>query len=93
MSVVPLHPEGHAVWELAPDLLLVHKPAGHREDPHTHPYALRLRVLRGRLLLEAEPHAMVLTAGETTTVAANASHATIATAVTWLVAERLPGGA
>ncbi|MFN8644463.1 MAG: hypothetical protein U0802_23440 [Candidatus Binatia bacterium] len=45
----PLTPGGHAVWELAPGLLLVFKPRGHREAIHAHPHGQRLRVLRGAL--------------------------------------------
>ena len=84
----------HTVFLLAPDLLLVFKPRGHREAAHVHPRRQRLRVLRGRLLvrtaqrvitLEPSSRPLVLGAGRT--------HATQAAADTWLIAERLPARA
>ena len=44
----------HAVYRLAPDLLLVFKPRGHREAMHAHPYRQRLQVLRGSLAVEID---------------------------------------
>jgi quercetin dioxygenase-like cupin family protein len=80
----------HAVYRLAPDLLLVFKPRGHREAEHAHPRRQRLRVLRGRLavhlgtgrvLLEPASRPLVLPAGRV--------HGTVAERATWLVAESL----
>ena len=50
----------HAVFRLAPDLLLVFKPRGHREDEHHHPHRQRLRVLRGQLVVHTGTRRIVL---------------------------------
>jgi quercetin dioxygenase-like cupin family protein len=86
--IVPLAGESHAVYRLAADLLLVFKPAGHREAEHVHTRAQRLRVLRGQLRVERAGAATVLgPASEPLTLAAGESHATVALTDTWLVAE------
>ena len=80
----------HSVYELAPDLLLVFKPRGHREAPHAHPYAQRLRVLRGRLEVRTARGLKVIEAGgRTLQIAAGREHATRARSDTWLIAEKL----
>lgn len=78
----------HAVHRLAPGLLLVFKPAGHREEPHAHAYRQTLRVLRGALRVHTARSSVVLRARDgTLTIAAGRRHATEALADTWLVAE------
>ena len=80
----------HAVYELAPGLLLVFKPRGHREEEHAHLYGQRLRILRGRLAVRIAGRMEVLTAkSDPFTIAAGRRHATRARAATWLVAERI----
>jgi len=79
---------GHAVYRLAPDLLLVFKPRGHREDEHAHPHRQRLHVLRGRLLVRTARAAVTLDESSPVYVMpAGRRHATEALADTWLVAE------
>jgi len=78
----------HAVYRLAPDLLLVFKPRGHYEPPHAHPHYQRLRVLRGRLRVDSARGAVVLTPySRAYALAPGRSHATHALADTWLIAE------
>lgn len=85
----PLTPGGHAVWELAPGLLLVFKPRGHREAIHAHPHGQRLRVLRGALEIRTARGVRRLAAGAPAVrIAAGRAHATRALADTWLIAER-----
>ena len=80
----------HAVYELTPDLLLVFKPRGHREATHAHPYAQRLRVLRGRLEVRTARGVVRVAAGDRPLrIAAERSHSTRALADTWLLVERL----
>ena len=87
----PLPSIVHAVFELAPGLLLVFKPRGHREPTHAHPHAQRLRVLRGRLEVTTARGAVRIAArGRALRIAAGREHATRALADTWLIAERLP---
>ena len=81
---------GHAVYRLAPDLLLVFKPRGHREEEHLHPHRQRLRVLRGALAVRTsrgetvlEPHSRPLT------LAAGRLHSTRALRDTWIIAESI----
>ena len=78
----------HALFRLAPDLLLVFKPRGHREDEHVHPHRQRLRVLRGKLLVRTSRRAITLRpASRPLTLAAARAHETIALEDTWLVVE------
>jgi quercetin dioxygenase-like cupin family protein len=83
----PLPTDRHAVYRLAPDLLLVFKPRGHRERPHAHPYPQRLHVLRGTLAVERGARIDVVAADGTVTIAANEPHATEARDDTWLLAD------
>ena len=84
----------HAVFRLAPDLLLVFKPRGHREAAHVHPHRQRLRVLRGRLVVRATNRMITLEPGSRPLVlGAGRTHATQAATDTWLIAERLPARA
>ena len=86
-----LRPRQHAVFRLAPDLLLVFKPRGHREGAHAHPHRQRLRVLRGLLMVRTARRSTVLRASSPPlTLAAGRTHATVALRDTWLVAERSP---
>lgn len=81
----------HAVYELAPGLLLVFKPRGHREVTHAHAHGQRLRVLRGALEVRtARGVVRVAAGGRPLRIAAGRAHATRALADTWLIAERLP---
>lgn len=78
----------HAVYRLAPRLLLVFKPRGHRESEHAHTHGQRLRVLSGALLVRTARSALTLDDPDTPlTLAAGRRHATEALADTWLVAE------
>jgi len=80
----------HSVFELAPGLLLVFKPRGHREAEHAHPHGQRLRVLRGRLEVSTARAVRELTPSvRPMRIAAGRRHATRALADTWLIAERL----
>jgi quercetin dioxygenase-like cupin family protein len=81
----------HAVFQLAPDLLLVFKPRGHREDAHGHPHRQRLRVLSGLLEVRTARQSTLLRANSPPlTLAAGRTHATVALRDTWLVAECCP---
>lgn len=83
----------HAVHRLAPGLLLVFKPRGHREAVHAHPHRQRLRVLRGVLRIETARRVLLLDASsEPLTLAPQRRHATEALADTWLVAETVEPG-
>ncbi|HSP98965.1 MAG TPA: hypothetical protein VL049_17220 [Candidatus Dormibacteraeota bacterium] len=78
------------MYELAPGLLLVFKPRGHRETVHAHAYGQRLRVLRGRLEVRTARGVVCIEAGgRALRIAAGRAHATRARADTWLIAERL----
>jgi hypothetical protein len=78
----------HAIYRLAPDLLLVFKPRRHREADHAHPHLQRLRVLRGRLEVETGAASTVLDASSAALVLeAGQRHATEALEDTWLLAE------
>ena len=80
----------HAVYRLAPDLLLVFKPRGHREAEHTHPHRQRLRVLRGKLEVRVGRRCVTLDAGSRAFfVPAERRHETVALLNTWLLAESL----
>ena len=84
----------HTVYRLAPDLLLVFKPRGHREAEHVHPHRQRLRVLRGRLAVYTATRTVHLIArNRALTLAAGRAHATLAIEDTWLLAETLPARA
>ena len=86
----PLPARRHAVYRLAPDLLLVFKPRGHSEAEHAHPHRQRLRVLRGRLEVRIGARTVCLEPyGRTLTVAAGRRHTTLAVGDTWLIAESL----
>jgi hypothetical protein len=83
----------HAVFRLAPGLLLVFKPRGHTETTHAHPHAQRLVVLRGRLSVRTRSmRAVLVPCARPHVLAAGTPHATRALADTWLVAEGLPRG-
>ena len=80
----------HAVYRLAPDLLLVFKPRGHREAEHAHPRRQRLRVLRGKLEVRTGQRRVTLDASSRPYfVPAERPHETVALQNTWLVAESL----
>jgi len=88
-----LRSDRRRVYRLAPDLLLVFKPRGHREDEHSHAHRQRLRVLRGALLVRTARTTVKLeTASKPLTLAPGRRHATEALADTWLVAETLDSG-
>ena len=81
---------GHAVYELAPGLLLVFKPRGHREEEHAHPQGQRLSILAGRMIVRTPRKSEVLTARRAPfSIPAGRRHATEATADTWLVVRRI----
>ncbi len=81
-------PHRHALYRLAPDLLLVFKPRGHREATHAHAHRQRLRVLRGRLAVTIGGRRVVLTASSRPlTLRLGVAHDTEALHDTWLVAE------
>jgi hypothetical protein len=80
----------HLVFALAPGLLLVFTPRGHREAVHAHRYAQRLRVLRGRLEVRTARGVVQVAAGDRPLrIGAGRPHAPRALAGTWLIAERL----
>jgi quercetin dioxygenase-like cupin family protein len=82
--------ERHRVYRLAPDLLLVFKPRGHREVAHSHSYAQRLRVLRGKLQVRRGRRTSVMQAGgRPITIASGSGHETVAVTATWLIVELL----
>ena len=81
----------HAIYRLAPDLLLVFKPRGHREATHAHAHRQRLQVLRGTLVVHMGRRRVTLTpTSRRLTLRAGRTHATLALRDTWLVAESLP---
>jgi hypothetical protein len=88
----------HRVYQLAPGLLVVFKPRGHREAVHIHPQRQRLRVLRGALRVSIGVGARLRTRtlrprSRPLSIAAGRSHETLAVCDTWLVAESSePGG-
>ena len=90
MRVRALASSQHAIYRLAPDLLLVFKPRGHRETEHAHPYRQRLRVLRGRLVVRMGTRRMTLQpGGRPLLLAAGRAHDTVAVQDTWLLTESL----
>ena len=83
----------HAVFRLAPDLLLIFKPRGHREAEHTHAHRQRLRVLRGHLVVRTRGGTVALRpTSRPLTLAAGRAHETLAMKDTWLLAESLLPG-
>lgn len=89
------HPsiQSHTVFELAPDLLLVFKPRGHREAVHAHAHRQRLRVLRGVLRVHLGTRSIMLRPGSRPlSIAPGRGHETLAVEDTWLVAEGQPAG-
>ena len=81
----------HAAYRLAPDLLLVFKPRGHREATHAHPYRQRLQVLRGTLVVHVGRRRVTLTpTGRHLTLRAGRVHDTLALRDTWVLAQSLP---
>jgi hypothetical protein len=88
IRIAELPTVAHAVYRLAPDLLLVFKPRGHREATHAHPHRQRLRILRGRLRVDSARGAVELApADRVYLLAAGRAHSTVALADTWLIAE------
>ena len=78
----------HRVFHLAPGLLLVFKPRGHREAVHAHGHGQRLRVLRGVLRVAIGQRRCTLRPGSPPlSIAAGRSHETFAVRDTWVVAE------
>jgi quercetin dioxygenase-like cupin family protein len=76
------------VYRLAPDLLLVFKPRGHREATHDHSHGQRLQVLRGTLVVQIGNRRVTLTpTSRRLTLRAGRAHATRALCNTWLLAE------
>jgi len=92
-AVVPPNPSAaavHAVYEIAPGLLLVFKPRGHREPEHEHAHRQRLLVLRGRLVVRTARGRMVVSPlSGPLVLPAGRRHSTEAPVDTWLVAEAL----
>jgi len=89
-SIRALPTAAHAVHRLAPGLLLVFKPRGHREPLHAHPHRQRLRLLRGSLRVDTARGAVTLASSSRPYVlAAGREHSTHALADTWLIAESL----
>jgi quercetin dioxygenase-like cupin family protein len=90
MRIRSLSARRHAVYRLAPDLLLVFKPRAHREAEHVHTHRQRLRVLRGELLVRRGRHRNRLTsASRALVLPAGLAHETVAVRDTWLLAESL----
>ena len=96
--MIDLEPAEHAIFRLGEGLLLVFKPAGHREALHSHPYAQGLRVLRGRIEVQVQTGERTPSAGEARLLSprdaplhlpAGMPHETVALEPTWLVAERV----
>ncbi len=81
----------HAVFLLDSGLLLVFKPRGHREEVHAHPHRQRLRVLRGKLVVQVGQRTVALQpASRPLTVGVGCAHATVAVEDCWLLAQALP---
>ena len=78
----------HAVYRLAPDLLLVFKPRGHREEEHSHPHRQKLRVLSGALAVRtARGETILRPQSPPLRLAAGRAHSTRALQDTWVLAE------
>jgi hypothetical protein len=81
----------HAIWRLAPDLLLVFKPRKHREASHAHEHAQRLYVVAGCLEVNLGGRARILRASSRPMrIPSGRIHTTIALEDTWLVARAEP---
>lgn len=90
MSVKHLSTRRHAVFRLAPDLLLVFKPRGHREEAHAHAHQQRLRVLRGALRVRIGARTVTLRpSSRPFNLRAGRAHETLAVQDTWLLAEAM----
>jgi hypothetical protein len=86
-NIVRLDRGAHAVYRLAPELLLVFKPRGHSEPAHAHAHRQQLRILRGRLRVSTARGDVTLTqASRAYSLAAGRTHSTRALSDTWLVA-------
>jgi hypothetical protein len=79
----------HRVYQLAPGLLLVFKPRGHREAVHAHAHRQRLRVLHGALRVRIGPRRCTLLrpGSRPLSIPAGRCHETFAVRDTWVVAE------
>ena len=87
VNVKRLDRGAHAVYRLAPDLLLVFKPRGHSEPTHAHGHRKQLRILRGRLRVSTARGEVTLTpASRAYSLAPGRTHSTRALADTWLIA-------
>jgi quercetin dioxygenase-like cupin family protein len=88
MTAKRLSTRRHAVYRLAPDLLLVFKPRGHREAAHAHAHAQRVRVLRGALRVGVGLRSITLRpSSRPFSIPAGRLHETVAAQDTWLIAE------
>jgi quercetin dioxygenase-like cupin family protein len=85
----PLAPRGHALYRLAPRLLLVFKPRGHTEPHHAHDYTQTLRVVSGRLEVRTARSRLRLDARAAgLRIPAGRAHATRAVVDTWVIVEQ-----
>jgi len=78
-TVQQLSTQRHRVYQLAPGLLVIFKPRGHREVVHTHLHRQSLRVLRGALRVSFGAGARLRTCtlrpgGRPLSIAAGRSH-------------------
>ena len=88
----PLARSRHAVYRLAPDLLLVFKPRRHREASHAHAQRQRLQILRGTLVVRIGRRRITMTPlSRRLVLRAGCVHDTLAVRDTWVLAESLPG--
>lgn len=91
MRVRNLTATSHTVLRLTPGLLLVFKPAGHREAPHSHPYRQALQVLSGLLAVDRRGRRLLRPGQPRLSLPAGTEHATEALEDTWLLAIRDEG--